>query len=107
MADNAPKKKSKIRVEIEKDLKELIPQYLSNRDKDIQSIRQALEKKDFATIKSLGHQMKGSGGGYGFTGISTIGKHLEQAGQDNDAKAALLHLEELADYVQRLDIVYV
>ncbi len=34
---------------------------------------------DYATIRTLGHQMAGTGGGYGFDPITEIGGALEES----------------------------
>ncbi|MDH3257475.1 MAG: hypothetical protein OEM27_07640, partial [Nitrospinota bacterium] len=63
---NQDSQSEKIRVRIDRDLQDLIPEYLKNRGKDLLAYRQALEEGDFDSIAVLGHSMKGSGGGYGF-----------------------------------------
>ena len=56
-------KKEKIIAHVDPDLRDLIPGYLKNRQKDITTIKKALKAADFAKIRVLGHSMKGSGGG--------------------------------------------
>ena len=93
-------------VEINNELKELIPWYLDNRINDIKKIRDALEKADYETIRLLGHSMKGSGGGYGFEQITWIGKAIEQAAILKDASAVLTQIELLQNYINNIDIRY-
>jgi HPt (histidine-containing phosphotransfer) domain-containing protein len=52
-------------IHADKDLEDLIPEFLDNRRSDVESIRGALANDDYETIRVLGHSMKGSGGGYG------------------------------------------
>ena len=73
----------KIVVHADPEIADLIPKFLENRLKDIDAIRDALDRGDFDTIRTLGHSMKGAGGGFGFPGITDIGKTLEDS-----AKAA-------------------
>ncbi|HSE83758.1 MAG TPA: Hpt domain-containing protein [Thermodesulfobacteriota bacterium] len=96
----------KIIVHIESDLKELIPGYLKNRYKDIESISEALEQDDYESIRLLGHSMKGSGGGYGFNVITDIGRSLEQAAKDKDADEIRKWVNELSVYLELIEIVY-
>jgi CheY-like chemotaxis protein/anti-sigma regulatory factor (Ser/Thr protein kinase) len=96
--------KKPIRVVIDSDLESLIPRYVENRFKDVEIIRKALDAGDFETIRTSGHKMKGSGGGYGFDEISRLGQLIEAAGQDGDAPALAQSLELLRDYLERLDI---
>ncbi len=96
----------KIVVHVDIDLEELIPGFLENRQTDIKSIQDAIESGDFETVKILGHSMKGSGGGYGFDGITDIGAVIEQAGKDNDAETAKKGINDLASYLDNVEIVY-
>ena len=59
-------RQGKFVVVVDDDLQDLIPDYLEGRRKDIAAIRSALERDDLESIRSIGHKMKGSGGGYGF-----------------------------------------
>ena len=96
----------KIIVNVDPDLEELIPGYLSNRDKDVCAIRAALEKKDLEAIRIIGHSMKGSGRGYGFDAITEIGALIETAAKEARHDDILLLAGRLEDYLARIEIVY-
>ena len=98
--------KEKIVVQIDPDLEDLIPTYLGNRRKDVEAICKALGEKDLETIERLGHTMKGSGGGYGFDIISAIGANLEQAAKENSLDKIKSSLNELSDFMDRVQVVY-
>ncbi len=87
-------------------LKYLIPTFIKNRHKDVQSIGEALNQGDYEIIQNLAHNMKGSGGGYGFDAISDIGAHLEQAAKDRSAEEVQKWVSELATYLERVEVVY-
>lgn len=95
-----------IEVEIDRDLEELIPSYLANRQRDIRDAHEALQKMDFETITRLGHTLKGSGGGYGFDFISALGANLEQSGKDRALEDIKKQVAELTDYLDRLRVIY-
>lgn len=101
------KSKTKIEVKIDPDLKKLIPGYLKNRRTDFRIILQSLEKNDFAVIKNIGHNMKGSGMGYGFEKISRIGASLEIYALASDSGKIRESLDNLTDYLKRVKVVYV
>ena len=65
---------SKVLVQVEEELRELMPEFLANRHHDVETIRTALEKEDFETIRHLGHGLKGAGGSYGLQTFSEIGE---------------------------------
>jgi HPt (histidine-containing phosphotransfer) domain-containing protein len=93
-------------IHADKDLEDLIPEFLDNRRSDVESIHGALANDDYETIRVLGHSMKGSGGGYGFDDITTIGAALEQAAKRKDNTAIGDELEKLASYLARIEVVY-
>ena len=93
-------------VHADKDLEDLIPEFLDNRRGDVVAIRGAVQASDYETIRVLGHSMKGSGGGYGFDDISAIGAALEQGAKRLDGQAIAAEIERLADYLERVAVVY-
>jgi histidine phosphotransfer protein HptB len=96
----------RITVSVDPDLEDIIPVFLANRQKDIQTLRLSLGGKDFRTIQILGHRMKGDGGGYGFQAISDIGTALEQAATRHDQPAIERITTELEDFLARVTVVY-
>lgn len=107
MTKNTEQKKGeKIVVKLEAELEDIIPTYLENRYRDIETILRALEQADYETIRLLGHNMKGSGGGYGFDEITSIGKNLEQAARDKDSRKIRQTIDELSTYLKNIDTVY-
>ncbi len=92
-------------VRVDEDLIELIPQYLGNRRKDIEAVSRALGDEDYESISTLGHTMKGSGGGFGFDRISDIGSGLEAAAMGHDAARVRQWLEMLQDFLNRVHVI--
>jgi len=101
--DSQPKK---IRVRVDPDLQDLIPDYLENRKKDLLVYQQALEKDDFDSITVLSHSMKGSGGGYGFNDLSSIGRAIEKAAKNRDKESVRKSIIVLTDFLTKLEVVY-
>jgi len=97
----------KIIVRVDKDLAEIIPVFLENRQKDCKSIQEALEKGDYETIRILGHSMKGVGGGYGFDAVTDLGASIEQAAKNKDAAEINNLIDELMTYLDRVEVVFV
>ena len=88
------------------DLKELIPDYLKNKERDLPIYREALEKGDFDSIARRGHSMKGTGGGYGFDELSSIGRAIENAAKNRDAESVRQSIIDLTDFLNKLEVVY-
>ena len=66
-------------------------------------MRDALDRVDFETVTSLGHQMRGSGGAYGFQAITDIGAALQQAAESADNEVSRKWLSELSNYLDGID----
>ena len=95
-----------IRVRIDRDLQDLIPGYLENREKDLFVYQQALEKDDFHSIAVLGHSMKGSGGGYGLNNLTSIGRAIEKAAKNRDKESVRQSIINLTNFLKNLEVVY-
>ena len=96
----------KIVLTIDADLEDLIPGFLENRSRDIVTLREALGKDDFPAIQSLGHSLKGVGGGYGFDEITNIGMALENAAKSQNREEISVLITNYADYLDRIEITY-
>jgi len=96
----------KIIIQVDPDLEELIPGFLENRNADIGKLRTSLDENDFVNIQSIGHSTKGVGGGYGFDLMSEIGAEIESAAKENDADKIRDKINQLDDYLQRIEIEY-
>jgi PAS domain S-box-containing protein len=84
---------------------DLVPAFLQNRRQDVIAILDALGRRDFKTVESLGHGMKGAGGSWGFQAITEVGGALEQAGERADFEASHKWVGELSTYLDRVEIV--
>jgi HPt (histidine-containing phosphotransfer) domain-containing protein len=98
--------KALIIVHVDGALQELVPGYLANRHRDVARIRAAAAQLDYATIRFLGHSMRGSGTGYGFAAITQIGESIEQAASGEDAEAVEQCVTTLLSYLVRVQVVY-
>lgn len=68
-------------------LKELLPGYLARRRDELATLDDALQRQDFAKLRTIGHNLRGSGGAYGLAKVSEFGKALETAAEADDADA--------------------
>ncbi|MDB5458028.1 MAG: multi-sensor hybrid histidine kinase, partial [Caulobacter sp.] len=76
-----------------------VPAYLASCRQHVVTMRTALNQADFETVTVLGHNLRGSGGAFGFQVITDIGGDLEQAAIDADVGAARRLVEELSRYL--------
>lgn len=94
-----------IPIRVDPEIAALIPGFLANRHKDVESLIDAVNQGDFETARILGHSMKGSGGGYGFDEITDIGAEIEMAARRNDPVAIRSQVKALSRYLARVEIV--
>ncbi|MDE2058959.1 MAG: Hpt domain-containing protein [candidate division NC10 bacterium] len=91
-------------VYVDEDLADLIPEFLENRRRDVEQIKRLVQEDKFAELARLGHTMKGTGGGYGFTEISEIGQGIEEAGRRGDRETMTRLCERLAAYLTAVTV---
>lgn len=96
----------KIVVHIDIDLEDLTPGFLENRQSDMQKLQEALEKQDFETIRSIGHNLKGVGGGYGFHDITVMGAAIEEGAKEHNLEIVNDNVKKLSHYLSNLEIIY-
>ncbi|MEN8257397.1 MAG: response regulator [Thermodesulfobacteriota bacterium] len=93
-------------VIVEEYLRKLIPKYLDNIRQNLNLIKEAVDRRDFEEPRILSHNMKGTGGGYGFDKISEISKEMEEGAKKKEAKTIHNCLAKLRDYLDNIIIEY-
>jgi HPt (histidine-containing phosphotransfer) domain-containing protein len=94
------------KVIVAKDLEDLIPVFMKNRHKELDTLRVALAAADFEQLRQLGHRMKGVGVSYGFVHVSTLGKYIEDGARSGDRAALQTTINEYHDYLSKVQIAY-
>jgi len=77
----------------------LVPNYLASQSRQIQEAQEQLRHHDFDSIRRFGHNLKGTGRGYGFPEIEKLGRDLEQAAKENREQSITENLEALYRFV--------
>lgn len=96
----------KIVVNIDIDLEDLIPGFMENRQIDLQKLERALEDQDYETLRSIGHNLKGVGGGYGFHDMTAMGAAIEEGARENKLEIVKENVTKLSHYLSNVEIVY-
>lgn len=97
----------KIKVQIDKDIKDLIPDFIEARRNDFQRLPGLVAQKNYEQMITIGHGMRGSGGGYGFDEITRIGGVIEDAARCQNDQKILEMVKDLESYLSRIEIEYV
>lgn len=93
-------------VTVAKDLEDLIPVFMGNRRREVESLAKALAAGDFQQLRQLGHRMRGVGNSYGFELVSQFGKLVEDAAHSEDRAAIEACIAEYRDYLAKVQITY-
>ena len=75
-------------VTVAKDLEDLVPTFMKNRGKELETLRTALAAGDFEQLRQIGHRMKGVGNSYGFEKVSLLGQQIEDRRQGGRPRRA-------------------
>jgi hypothetical protein len=94
----------RIQVSVEEWLKPVVGGYLEKRRGDVRKLRAALDCSDYDTIRMLGHQMCGTGAGYGFEPITEIGSALEESALAGDSARMRASIEDLDRYLNNVQV---
>jgi len=95
----------KIQITPPKGIEALVPSYLANVRRDMDQILASGESKDCAIARRLGHQLKGSGEGYGFPEITRTGAAVELAALAANEDEIRKQILALAAYLDRVEVV--
>jgi len=93
-------------IRVDKELEDLIPEFLTMTGQDTEILTRALESRDFDKIRQVGHNLKGSGGGYGFDELSLLGHAIEIAAIEKKEGDVRSRLNEVVCYLKHLTVVY-
>ena len=93
-------------VHVDAFIKDLIPEYLEHQKESVKTMIAACERGDYETIRTLGHNMRGEGGMYGFDAITVIGGSLEQSAKGQNSEQVRTLVRTLSTYLDRIAVVY-
>src|SRR3989442_12410627 len=94
------------KVTVAKDLEDLIPAFMRNRNKELETLKVALAAADFEQLRQLGHRMKGVGNSYGFAHVSVLGQGTEDGARRGDRASLESHIAQYGDYVAKVQIAF-
>jgi CheY-like chemotaxis protein/HPt (histidine-containing phosphotransfer) domain-containing protein len=88
-----------IRIEMPAGLEEIVPGYLAARREELPEMMSLLAACDFKRLVVLGHNIKGTGGSYGFPELTRMGAALENSAKQTNPESLRIQLAELSDYL--------
>lgn len=94
-------------AKVDKDLEDLIPRYLESVKQYSADMQKLLAAGDLTALARIAHNLKGSGGGYGFMPITNLGASIETAARSGDSAGIPALLAQLSDYTLNVKIEFV
>ena len=101
-------RRKKIEVRVDKGIANIVPEFLEHRRQDCKDMLDGLKAKNYEAVCLLGHNMRGSGGSYGFKRISELGEEIESLVIDIQKQSEQIEeaIDELSDYLEEINVVY-
>ena len=93
-----------IMVRVDAEIADLIPIYLGRRRAELIEAEAALARGDLELLRSIGHTLKGSGGGFGFDALTDLGGELEEASKAGNTDVVANCLLRLRDFLARVQV---
>ena len=79
---------------------EMQEMYVTHTSKELEKIKTQLNLDSIDSIRTFGHNIKGSGGMYGFNEVTELGLLIETAAKEGNLDSIKSNLEVLEDFLQ-------
>lgn len=89
---------------VERDVYDLAKRFLARQERALKGLQAAVRTRDFARVRSMGHDLKGSGGAYGLDALSKLGTQLEVAADAGDVDDIGRLLQQLEERLSRVEL---
>jgi len=92
---------------VSKDILDLLPSFLANRQAEAARLRAALVARDWACIRDLAERMYAVGNPYGFRQVTTFGRFMRQACFEQNVQALMDLINAYTQYLSRVAVIEV
>ena len=79
---------------------EMQEMYINHTSKKLKNIKENLDSAAFDSLRTFGHNIKGSGGMYGFNEITSRGAAIESAAMNENLEDIKSHLDALEVFLK-------
>jgi len=85
-------------------MKKIIVEYVEGLPREIAKIQDSLNRDDLQSLKRVVHQLRGTGGGYGFDSITELAAGVEEAIKAADKRESILEqINSLIELIRRVE----
>jgi HPt (histidine-containing phosphotransfer) domain-containing protein len=95
---------SQFEAHVPPELADLVPEFLRNRQRQLEGLRRAVQAKDFDQLRDLANSMIGVGKPYGFPEVSSLGKRIDTSARERDVATAADLVELYAYYLANVRV---
>ena len=79
---------------------EMQEMYINHTFNELKNIKETLDSTTFDSLRTFGHNIKGSGGMYGFNEITNMGAKIESAAINEDMDNIKSHIDALGIFLK-------
>ena len=79
---------------------EMQEMYVNHTSKELAIIQENIDTVEMDSLRTFGHNIKGSGGMYGFGEVTNFGTEIEASAKANDRSKIKSLLEELSTFLK-------
>ena len=79
---------------------EMQEMYINHTSKELAKIQEDIDAVEIDSLRTFGHNIKGSGGMYGFGEVTNLGTEIEASAKANDRNKIKSLLEELSSFLK-------
>ena len=79
----------------------LVEGYLANQRLEVEKLKRAASASDFPRLRTIGHNLAGTGTSFGFPELTRLGRLLEASARAGDRDAAGAQVEAIDGYLSR------
>ncbi len=94
-------------VQIDSALRDLIPKFMSNMERDTKVMFDAVYSQDTKVLIQTSHRLRGDAPGYGFIKFGETCGKIEDLARQGQIEACEVLVEELTIYIKNLEVQFV
>ena len=79
---------------------EMQEMYIAHTSKELAKIQEDLNNMELDSLRTFGHNIKGSGGMYGFNEVTNLGSEIEASAKAGDRDKIKSLLSELSNFLK-------
>lgn len=98
---------SKHVVKIDSALRDLIPKFVGNLERDTKVMFDAVYSRDFEVLIQTAHRLRGDAPGYGFIEFGKTCGKIEDHAREGHVQVCEDLIENLKQYLNSLEVVYI